>query len=62
LIWGLIGTAIGIYFCIRLEEPFEAMSLRPSIKGMIILAFIATFITYVGFSFNVPDNFFIVTR
>lgn len=60
LIWGMIGTAIGIYFSIRLEEPFEAMPLRPSTKGMILLAFFAALITYIGFSFHVPDNFFIV--
>lgn len=62
LAWGLIMTAVGFYFCIRLEEPLEAMPLRGALKGMIIFAFTAAFITYVGFSFHVPDNFFSVTR
>jgi hypothetical protein len=62
LIWGIIMTGVGLYFCIRMEEPFEAMPLRNSAKAMIALAFLATFITYIGFSFAVPDNFFFVSR
>ncbi|GAB4423574.1 MAG: hypothetical protein Kow002_13130 [Anaerolineales bacterium] len=55
----LFATALGIYFSIRLEEPFEAMPLRGSLKAMIALAFVTALITYVGFSFQVPDNFFL---
>jgi hypothetical protein len=62
LIWGIIMTGVGLYFGICLEEPFEAMPLRNSAKAMIALAFFATVITYVGFSFSVPDNFFFVSR
>jgi hypothetical protein len=62
LIMGIISTLIGLYFCIRLEEPFEAMPLRGSAKGMIILAFLSAIITYSGFSFHVPDNFFNVMK
>ena len=60
LIWGIIMTGIGLYFCIRMEGPFESMPLRNSARAMIALAFLATVITYVGFSFTVPDNFFFV--
>ena len=58
IIWAIITTLIGLYFCIRQEEPFEEMPLSGSLKGMIILAFLTALITYVGFSFEVPDNFF----
>ena len=58
LIWGIIMTLVGIYFCIRLEEPFESMTLGKAARAMIVLAFIGTVITYFGFSFHVPDNFF----
>jgi hypothetical protein len=59
LSWALIATAFGLYFSIRLEEPLEQMQLRPALKGTILIAFLAALITYVGFSFHVPDNFFI---
>jgi hypothetical protein len=62
LVWGIIMTGVGLYFCIRMEEPFEAMPLRNSAKAMIALAFLATVITYAGFSFAVPDNFFYVIK
>ena len=58
LIWGIFMTLVGLYFCIRLEEPFEGMSLGNAARTMIVLAFAGTFITYIGFSFHVPDNFF----
>ena len=62
LVWGIVMTGVGLYFCIRMEEPFESMPLRNAAKAMIALAFLATVITYVGFSFTVPDNFFYVIR
>ncbi len=62
LIWGIVMTGVGLYFCIRMEEPFESMPLRNAAKAMIALAFLAAVITYVGFSFAVPDNFFCVIR
>ena len=60
LVWGIVMTGVGLYFCIRMEEPFESMPLRNAAKAMIALAFLASVITYVGFSFAVPDNFFYV--
>jgi hypothetical protein len=62
LVWGIVMTGVGLYFCIRMEEPFETMPLRNAAKAMIALAFLAAVITYVGFSFAVPDNFFYVIR
>jgi hypothetical protein len=59
LTWALLVTAFGLYFSIRLEEPLEPMELRPALKSTILIAFLAALITYVGFSFHVPDNFFI---
>jgi hypothetical protein len=60
LIWGLIMTGVGVYICIRLEEPLDNMQLRGAAKAVILLAFFGTVITYAGFSFHVPDNFFFV--
>jgi hypothetical protein len=62
LIWGLILTGIGVYICILLEEPLDNMPLRGATKAVIVLAFAGTVLTYVGFSFHVPDNFFYVDR
>lgn len=59
LIWGVLMTAFGLYFSIRLEEPLEEMEIRPALKSTIVIAFMAALITYTGFSFHVPDNFFI---
>ncbi len=62
LSWALLTTAFGLYFSIRLEEPFDHMELRPALKSTILIAFLAASITYVGFSFHVPDNFFIAVE
>jgi hypothetical protein len=62
LAWALVCTALGIYFCIRLEEPFDNLALRPATQAMIALAFLAALVTYVGFSFKIPDNFFIALK
>jgi hypothetical protein len=59
LTYSFVLTALGLYFAFRLEEGFESVEFRPALKAMIWLAFLAAFITYVGFSFHVPDNFFI---
>jgi hypothetical protein len=59
LTWAVLMTAFGLYFSIRLEEPLERMELRPALKSTILIAFLAALITYVGFSFHVPDNFFL---
>ena len=59
LTYSLILTALGLYFAIRMDEGLENVEFRPALKSLIWLAFAAALITYVGFSFNVPDNFFI---
>lgn len=59
LTWAVMMTAFGLYFSIRLEEPLEGLELRPALKGLIVIVFLTALITYVGFSFHVPDNFFI---
>ena len=58
LAYSLILTALGLYFAIRLEEGLEGLQFRPALQGLIWLAFAAALITYVGFSFHVPENFF----
>lgn len=57
--YSLILTLIGLYFAFALDNNFENMEFTPTVKIFIWLAFIATVITYIGFSFHVPDNFFI---
>ena len=59
LTWAILTTLLGLYFSIRLEEPLDGMELRPALKSVIVIAFLGALITYVGFSFHVPDNFFI---
>jgi len=62
LAYSLVLTAVGFYFAIRLDEGLENVKFRPALNAMIWLAFAAAFITYTGFSFHVPDNFFIVAE
>ena len=61
LAYSLVLTALGFYFSIRLDEGLENVEFRPALKALIWLAFAAAWITYIGFSFHVPDNFFMVT-
>ncbi len=61
LAYSLIMTPIGLYLAIRMDEGLEGIEFRPSLRAMIWLAFAAAFITYTGFSFQVPDNFFKVS-
>jgi len=62
LIYSLTMTVIGLYFAFRLDEGLEGVQSRPALKALIWIAFAAAWITYIGFSFHVPDNFFIVAR
>lgn len=62
LVWALIVTAFGIYLAILLEDSLDGMELRPVLKVVIVIAFAAALITYMGFSFQVPDNFFIAPQ
>lgn len=58
LLYSLTITAFGLYFAFRLEEGLENVEFRPALKVMIWVAFAAAVITYIGFSFHVPNNFF----
>lgn len=59
LAWSLTLTALGLYFAFRMDEGLEEVKFRPALNALIWLAFAAALITYIGFSFHVPDNFFI---
>ena len=59
LAYSLLLTLLGLYLAIRLDEELETVEFRPALKATIWLAFAAALITYVGFSFHVPDDFFI---
>jgi len=60
--YSLAQTVLGLYFAIRLDEGLEKTEFNPALKAMIWLAFLAALITYIGFSFQVPNNFFIVVE
>jgi len=62
LTYSLILTVFGFYFSIRLDEGLEGVTFRPALNALIWLAFAAALITYTGFSFHVPNNFFIVVE
>ncbi len=62
LAYSLVLTLLGFYFAFRLDDELERLEFRPASQAMIWLAFLAAFITYLGFSFHVPDNFFIVLK
>jgi len=62
LVYSLGITLLGLYFALRLEEGLENVQFRPALQAMIWLAFLAAIITYIGFSFHVPDNFFIAPK
>ena len=58
LAYSLTLTVFGLYFAIRLDEGLEGVEFRPALRWLIWLAFAAALITYVGFSFQTPENFF----
>lgn len=62
LYYSFLLTILGLYFAFRLDEGLENVQFRPALQAMIWLAFAAAFITYIGFSFHVPDNFFIAPK
>jgi hypothetical protein len=62
LTYSLILTTLGLYFALRLDEGLEGVKFRPALNALIWLSFAAALITYTGFSFHVPNNFFIVAE
>jgi hypothetical protein len=62
LTYSIVMTFLGFYFAIRLDEGLEDLEFRPALKSLIWLAFLGSVITYVGFSFHVPNNFFSVVE
>jgi hypothetical protein len=62
LAYSLVLTLLGLYFAFRLDDGLEGVEFQPAMKAMIWLAFLAAFITYIRFSFHVPENFFIAPK
>ena len=62
LAYSLLQTVLGLYLAIRMDEGLEGVEFRPALRWLIWLAFAAALITYVGFSFHVPENFFRAVR
>ncbi len=58
IIYANIFTLLGIYLALRLEEPFETITFRPALKAMVVVVFAAALLSYIAFSFNVPEAFF----
>ncbi|MGE5373606.1 MAG: hypothetical protein ACM3XO_01020 [Bacteroidota bacterium] len=60
--YSLALTLLGLYLAFRLDEGLENVQFRPALQSMIWLAFAAAVITFIGFSFHVPENFFIAPK
>ena len=58
IIYANILTLLGIYLALRMEEVFEGVTLRPALKGMILLLLATALVSYTAFSFNPPVHFF----
>ena len=59
LVYANVVTVIGIYAGLRLEETFDDVALRPSMKVLAGLMFVAALLSYVAFSFHTPMPFFV---
>lgn len=62
LAYSLVLTGLGLYFAIRLDEGLKVVEFHPALTSLVWLAFAAAVITYVGFSFRVPDDFFMAVE
>ncbi|MCC6567923.1 MAG: hypothetical protein IT315_01660 [Anaerolineales bacterium] len=60
--YSLALTLVGLLFAFSLDDTLENVEFLPAAKTFIGIAFAAALITYVGFSFHVPSNFFIVVK
>jgi hypothetical protein len=47
---------------LKVDEGLSDVTFRPALNTLIWLAFAAALITYTGFSFHVPENFFIAVE
>ena len=61
LVYSLVITLVGLLFFFFFYDTLENIEFRPIAKTFLWIAFAAALITYVGFSFHVPDNFFIAS-
>ncbi len=57
--YSLILTFVGFCLAFVLDDDLERAEFSRAAKVFIWIAFAAAWITYIGFSFRVPDNFFI---
>ena len=60
--YSLALTLVGLFFAFSLDDNLENVEFRPTAKAFVWIAFAAALITYIGFSFHVPNNFFIVVK
>jgi len=58
LAYSLALTLVGLLLALSLDDSLENVEFRPMARTFIWIAFAAALITYIGFSFHVPDNFF----
>lgn len=58
IVYANIATVIGIYVALRLEEVFDCLVLRPSLRALSGLLFATALLSYVSFSFSDPLPFF----
>ncbi len=58
IVYANVATLIGIYLAVRLDEVFDLVDFRPSLKVLIALVFACALLAYVSFSFTAPMPFF----
>jgi hypothetical protein len=58
LLYANVTTLLGVYLALRMEEILDTVELRPALKWMVFLLFLAALVSYVSFSLNPPLHFF----
>ena len=59
IIYANVITVFGIYVALRLEEALDVIEFRPALAASILTIFFIALFTYVVFTFNTPEHFFV---
>ncbi len=58
VLYANVMVLLGVYLALRMEEILDIGDLRPALKWMILMLFLASVIIYVSFSLHPPLDFF----
>ncbi len=58
LLYANVTTLLGLYLALRMDEIFDTLELRPSVKWTVLLLFLAAVTCYISFSLHPPLHFF----